>query len=250
MIEMNFRLLPLVLALLAQEAPAPLPSKGKGGTAGTFENERIKVGEQEREFRLVVPEGLDPAKPVPLVFAFHGKGDNKAFICRYSGFEELAAKNGFIAVFPAGLEKEWELRAVDDNQDLKFFDALFDHVTSKYNVDLRRVYLTGMSMGGYFSNLLASKRSERIAAIAPHSGGLGVLAVRGIKSKRKYAVMIVHGDADRIVKVEEGRTSRDAYTREGHVVEYVEVKGLGHVWARKEDITGRMWKFFMDNPLK
>jgi poly(3-hydroxybutyrate) depolymerase len=250
MTEMKLLLVTLVLALLAQEAPAPLPSKGKGGPAGTFENEKLKVGDQEREFRLVVPEGLDPAKPVPLVFAFHGKGDNKAFICRYSGFEELAGKNGFIAVFPQAVEKEWELRATDDNPDLKFFDALFDHITSKYNVDLRRVYLTGMSMGAYFSNLLASKRSERIAAIAPHSGGLGVLAFRGIKAKRKYAVMIVHGDADRIVKVEEGRTSRDAYKKEGHPVEYVEVPGLGHVWARKEDITARMWKFFMANPLK
>jgi polyhydroxybutyrate depolymerase len=250
MIEMHFRLLPLVLALLAQEAPAPLPSKGKGGPAGTFENEKLKVGDQEREFRLVVPEGLDPAKPVPLVFAFHGLGDNKAFICRYSGFEELALKNGFIAVFPAGLEKKWELRAVEDNKDLKFFDALFDHVTSRYNVDLRRVYLTGMSMGAYFSNLLASKRSERIAAIAPHSGGLGVLGFQGIKAKRKYGVFIVQGDADRIVKVEEGRTSRDAYKKEGHPVEYVEVQGMGHAWARKEDITARMWKFFLDNPMK
>ncbi len=250
MIEMHFRLLPLVLALLAQEAPAPLPSKGKGGPAGTFENEKLKVGDQEREFRLVVPEGLDPAKPVPLVFAFHGLGDSKSFICRYSGFEELALKNGFIAVFPAGLEKKWELRAVEDNKDLKFFDALFDHVTSKYNVDLRRVYLTGMSMGAYFSNLLASKRSEKIAAIAPHSGGLGVLGFQGIKAKRKYGVFIVQGDADRIVKVEEGRTSRDAYKKEGHPVEYVEVPGMGHVWARKEDITARMWKFFLDNPMK
>ena len=250
MIEMHFRLLLLVLALLAQEAPAPLPSKGKGGPAGTFENEKLKVGDQEREFRLVVPEGLDPAKPVPLVFAFHGLGDSKAFICRYSGFEELALKNGFIAVFPAGLEKKWELRAVEDNKDFKFFDALFEHVTSSYNVDLRRVYVTGMSMGAYFSNLLASKRSEKIAAIAPHSGGLGVLGFQGIKAKRKYGVFIVQGDADRIVKVEEGRTSRDAYKKEGHPVEYVEVQGMGHVWARKEDITARMWKFFMDNPMK
>ena len=62
--------------------------------------------------------------------------------------------------------------------------------------------------------------------------------------------MIVHGDADRIVKVEEGRTSRDAYQKEEHPLEYVEVKGLGHVWARDENITDRMWKFFLDHPLK
>jgi poly(3-hydroxybutyrate) depolymerase len=242
-------LVPLLLILCLQDASAPMPSKGKGGAAGAQECE-IKVGERVRLYRLVVPEGLDPAKPVPLLFAFHGLGDSKNFICLYSGFEELARKNGFIAAFPAGLEKRWELRPGDDNKDLLFFDALLDHLAAKYNVDLRRVYASGMSMGGYFSNLLAAKRSERIAAIAPHSGGMGVLASTGIRAKKKYAVFIVHGDADRIVKVEEGRTSRDLYKKEGHDAEYVEVQGLGHVWARKEDITYRMWKFFLDHPLK
>ena len=247
MTVMSLHLLPLVLALLVQD---PLPSNGKGGSTGTRENESIKVGDQARTFHLVVPEKLDPAKPAPLVFVFHGRGDSKDWIRRYSGLEELAPKQGFIAVFPAGLEKQWDLRTVDDNPDLKFFDALFEHLTTKYNVDLRRVYLTGMSMGGYFSNLVASKRSEKIAAIAPHSGGLGVLAVRGVKAAKKYAVMVIHGDADRIVKVDEGRTSRDAYAKEGHAVEYVEVKGMGHVWARREGITDRIWKFFIDHPMK
>ncbi len=249
MTAMMLRLIALALALLPQEAPAPQPSKGKGGAPGIHENE-LKVGEQVRKYRLVVPEGLDPAKPAPLLFAFHGLNDSKNFICHYSGFEKFALKTGFIAVFPAGLEKKWELRADDDNRDVLFFDALLEHVASKYNVDLRRVYLTGMSMGGYFSNLLASRRSEKIAAIAPHSGGLGALSVKGIRARRKYAVMIVHGDADRIVKVEEGRSSRDAYLKEEHPVEYVEVKGLGHLWARDENITGRMWKFFLDHPMK
>lgn len=242
-------ILPLLLALILQEAPAPNPSKGGGGATGTQENE-LKVGEQVRKYRLVVPDGLDPAKPVPLAFVFHGLNDSKNFICHYSGFEKLAAKHGFIAVFPAGLERRWELRIADDNADLLYFDALFEHLTSKYNVDLRRVYLAGMSMGAYFSNLLASKRSERIAAIAPHSGGIGVLAAKGIRAKKKYAVMIVHGDADRVVKVEEGRASRDAYQKEDHPVEYVEVKGLRHAWAADENITERMWKFFFDHPLK
>src|SRR5262245_39315292 len=195
---------PLILAILSQHAPEPLPSKGKGGDAGVLGGELV-VGTDARTFRLVVPDKLDPDKPVPLLFAFHGLGDDKDFIRHYSGFGDLAIKKGFIAVFPAGLEKKWEMRAIDDNRDLRFFDALFEHVTSRYNVDLRRVYATGMSMGGFFANLLASKRSDKIAAIAPHSGGLGALAVTGIKAGRKYPVMIVQGDADRIVKVEQGR---------------------------------------------
>lgn len=238
--------LPLILLLVGQE---PLPSKGKGGAAGASELE-VKVGERSREYRLVVPEGLDASKPVPLVLVFHGKGDRKDFIRRYSGFEDLAAKHGFIAAFPAGVDNEWEMRDVETNKDLQFFDALFEQITTRHNVDLRRVYATGMSMGGYFCNLLAARRSERIAAIAPHSGGLGALAFTGIRAKRKYAVMIIHGDADRIVKVEQGRSSRDAYLKDGHAVDYVEIKGMGHTWARGEDISDRIWKFFLDHPIK
>src|SRR6185503_13570321 len=98
---MMIRVAAVVLALCLQEAPAPLPSKGKGGAAGETENE-LKVGDKTRLYRLVVPEGLDPAKPVPLVFVFHGKGDSKNFISIYSGFEAFAKKTGFIAVFPGG----------------------------------------------------------------------------------------------------------------------------------------------------
>lgn len=246
---MNLLAIPVALFLLAQGAAAPRPSKGKGGKPGTFEKESLTVGGQAREFRLVVPPGTDGAKPLPLVFVFHGLGDSKENICRYSGFEALAPKKGFIAVFPDALNKRWNLKPADDNEDVKYFDALYEHVTTKYNVDLRRVYLTGMSMGGYISNCLASQRSDKVAAIAPHSGGLGVLAFTGVKAKRKYPAMVVHGDQDNVVKVEEGRKSKDVYTQEGHKVEYVEIAGLGHTWAVKETISEKIWKFFTDNPL-
>jgi len=245
----------LLLSLLvltsfqAQNAVAPRPSKGKGGKTGTFEKEQIKVGDQMREYRLVVPGGIDGSVPVALVFVFHGLGDSKENISRYSGFEALASKQKFIAVFPDALNKKWNIKPADDNEDVKFFDAVLDSVGGKYNVDLRRVYLSGMSMGGYFSNCLASQRSERVAAIAPHSGGLGMLAFTGVKAKRKYPAMVVHGDADTVVKVEEGRKSKEVYSKEGHPVEYVEIPGLGHTWAVKEQITDKIWKFFADHPL-
>ncbi|HLF94914.1 MAG TPA: PHB depolymerase family esterase [Planctomycetota bacterium] len=242
-------LLLLSVLLLPQAQVAPKPSKGKGGKIGTLAAETIKVGGQTRDFKLVAPKGADGEAAVPLVFVFHGLGDSKEGVSRYSGFEALAAKKGFIAVFPDALNKRWNIKPADDNEDVKYFDALYDHVTSKYNVDLRRVYFSGMSMGGYFSNCLASQRSEKVAAIAPHSGGLGVLAFTGVKAKRKYPAMVVHGDADNVVKVEEGRKSKEVYTKEGHKVEYVELAGLGHTWAFKENITDKMWKFFLDHPL-
>jgi polyhydroxybutyrate depolymerase len=239
----------LLVVLVPQGGAEPRPSKGKGGSTGTLAKETLKVGNQTREFRLVVPAKVDGAIAVPVVFVFHGLGDSKENIARYSGMESLASKKTFIAVFPDAIDKKWNLNPMGENEDFKYFDALFDHVSSRYNIDLRRVYLTGMSMGGYFSNVLASERSEKIAAIAPHSGGLGFLAVRGVRAKRKYPVMIIHGDQDNVVKVDEGRKSKDVYAKEGHPVEYVEIAGLGNVWAVKENISEKIWKFFSDHSL-
>lgn len=60
----------------------------------------------------------------------------------------------------------------------------------------------------------------------------------------------VHGNQDTIVPVAHSRAARDAYRSEGHEVEYVEVKGLGHSWAHGEKINERIWKFFESHPIR
>jgi predicted esterase len=103
-----------------------------------------------------------------------------------------------------------------------------------------------MSNGAYFINILASQRSETIAAIALHSGELPLLE---ISAQRKYPVMIIHGTEDKIVKVSEGRKMRDMYRKEGHEVIYVEISDLGHTWAwEKHNINQKIWDFFISHP--
>ena len=46
-----------------------------------------------------------------------------------------------------------------------------------------------------------------------------------------------------------GRENRDKYRKEGHTVEYMEVAGLGHLWATKADVNEAIWKFFAAHPL-
>ncbi|MGH7128196.1 MAG: alpha/beta hydrolase family esterase [Planctomycetaceae bacterium] len=224
------------------------PSHGEGGEAGTFPDEMIAVDGTTREYRLVVPESLPKDRAVPLVFVFHGFAvDSKDIISRYSGFSELAAKEGFIVVYPQGLQRRWRLEP-EGNIDLEFFDALYEQLTARYNIDVNRVYATGMSNGGFFSNLLAAKRSATIAAVAPHSAGLGYLA-NGIGAAHKRPVMIIHGTADRVVAVEQGRTARDLFVKEGHEVEYVELAGFHHFWAGHVDIAATIWEFFENHPM-
>jgi polyhydroxybutyrate depolymerase len=234
----------LAAVALAPAEPAT-PSGGAGGSPGLFPDERITVGGRERAYRLLVPD-RPAGEPRALVLAFHGfRVDSKDVMPTYSRLDALARAKGFILVYPNALEGRWRLRRAG-NEDLAFFDALLQRLERAYPVDRTRVYATGMSNGAYFVNVLAAERSEVLAAVAPHSGGLGVLA-RGIKARRKYPVMILHGAQDRIVPVAEGRRARDAYRREGHEVRYVEVPGLGHRWAgRNED----MWAFFQAHAMK
>jgi poly(3-hydroxybutyrate) depolymerase len=69
----------------------------------------------------------------------------------------------------------------------KLCAALSAAVTSRYNVDLRRVYLTGMSNGAFFRHLVASARPDSVAVIATHSGGLGFLAFKSRRIEQKHA---------------------------------------------------------------
>jgi poly(3-hydroxybutyrate) depolymerase len=105
-----------------------------------------------------------------------------------------------------------------------------------------------MSMGGYFSNFVAAHRADKIAAIAPHSGGLGAVAFAGVKAKHKYAVLVIHGDGDKVVPVREGRQSRDFYEKAGHPIVYEEIEGLGHRWATRQKINDKIWAFFVEHP--
>lgn len=242
--------IPTASAVEPRDAVEAKPSQGMGGKTGTLPNERIDVAGKSREYRLVVPREIDPQKPALLVFAFHGLLDSKNLMPLYSQLDKLAEKERFILVYPNGINRHWPLVLERAKDDFAFFDALYDHLTSQYNIDLNRVNLVGMSNGAYFSHLLASQRSEKIAAIAVHSGGLGVLEKRAPDVKRKYAVLVIHGDADPLVPVDEGRKTRDAYRKWGHEVEYLEVPDLRHFWAHKAGINEQIGKFFAAHPLK
>ncbi|MBI2194791.1 MAG: hypothetical protein HYU36_22650 [Planctomycetes bacterium] len=232
------------------ETVAPVPSGGQGGGAGTFPDERIEVKGRFRSFRLVSPRAVEGAKPLPLVFAFPGlKGDGRERMARYTGLDEIARKKGFLLAYLEALEGRWQLR-VEENEDLDYFDALYRRITGQYNVDLNRVYAVGMSDGAYFTNLLASQRSDKIAAIASHSGGLGILGVKGIHARKKYAVMVIHGSDDSVVSLEQARKARDAYKEEGHEVVQVEIPELGHRWGAVARISERIWNFFEAHALR
>jgi poly(3-hydroxybutyrate) depolymerase len=125
---------------------------------------------------------------------------------------------------------------------------LVNHLVRGMSLDPRRIYLTGMSNGGYFANVIASRRGRFVAGLGVHSGSAGVLALGRINSPRRFPVYISHGDADGILTVQNGRDQAALYRREDHPVLYEEVAGMGHVWANDVRAANeRMWRFWREN---
>ena len=199
----------------------------------------------------MAPNSVDNAKPTPLVVAFHGMLiDSKDVMPKYTKLSELATDKKFILVYPEAKGKMWGIAPDKVRADLAFFDALLAEVKKRYRIDPDRVYVLGMSNGGYFAHMVARERSKEIAAVASHSGSLGLQTLGGVKAERKFPVMIVHGDKDKILPVEWARENRDKYRKEKHEVKYVEVAGLGHEWATKDNINEQIWDFFAAHPRK
>lgn len=238
----------------ATPAPPPSADERTPRRAGAFAGAQIvqsaslHVGGSERTYRLALPQST--AGRQPLVFAFHGFGDNKDLMPTYSGLDELAARHGAIVVYPQSRPGAWPLVLDWAKPDFAFFDALIDELDKHYGIDRARIYATGMSNGAYFAHLLASQRSNVIAAIAPHSGGLGAVALIQTPMPRKYPVMIIHGATDGLVKVDEARKAKAYYESRGHSVRYVELPGHGHHWARGKGINEPIWRFFAEHPLR
>jgi len=231
----------------AAVAGEPVPP----GKHGTFAKESLTVGAAERNYRLVVPKSVELGKPAPLLVAFHGMGiDSKDFMPVYTKLNDLAAAKKFILVYPQSEGSAWGLHPDKIKADLAFFDALLTRLQKQYKIDADRIFTVGMSNGGYFSHLVGAERSKVVAAVASHSGPLGLQTLLGINAARKFPVFIVHGDADKLLPVEWARDNRDKYKKEGHEVKYVEVAGLGHAWATKQKINEQMWEFFEEHPKK
>jgi polyhydroxybutyrate depolymerase len=268
----------------AQSATAVQSSCNLPHTSGVAD-QQFMSGQQQRSYRLFVPPGYDGRAPLPLVLNLHGSGGTSAGQARTSGFEDVAAREGFAVASLQADGGRWNV-PIQDNRadDVAYVSDVIDHVASKMCIDLARVYATGFSGGGRMSSLLGCKLNSRIAAIAPVSGLRWPAPCAG----RPIPVLTFHGLADPqnpYAGKAEGRgaewlesvpdalagwaqyngcsldvilddpagplsTMRYANCRDATEVRMIRIDDLGHTWTRKEiDTTEAMWQFFKSHRL-
>lgn len=135
------------------------------GVAGADDRRRSRVNTPAGRTALVhLPEKLDPRAPVPLVFGFHGAGQEATVYARQSRLPELAERERFVAVFPIGEDAVWDTAG---ERDVAFVAELLDDLERSPCIDRGRVFATGLSNGGGMAARIGCSLARRFDAIAP-----------------------------------------------------------------------------------
>jgi polyhydroxybutyrate depolymerase len=220
---MRVRLFLGALALLGVFA------SGCANAAATDTSESIMVNGVQRTFVLHVPDGLTGR--APLILSFHGHGGDGKGQARLTGMSALSDRYGFIIAYPDGINRGWN----DGRQatrsgvdDVAFANALIDELERRYSVDPKRIYATGFSNGGVFSNYLACNQADRIAAIAPVSGSMPVQDAPYCHPQRAVPVLEISGTADPIMPFNGGSIVIGSRNR-GEVISFAQD---GALWGK------------------
>jgi len=140
----------------------------------------IKINGEKRSYLLHKPDNFDTQTEKSLIIALHGGTGSPKNIEDQSQLSVLSDSEGFLVCYPEGYKRTWNAggccgKAVKNNiDDVAFISALIDELITTYQVDSKRVYVTGMSNGGFMTYKLACELSNKIAAIAPVAATMNV----------------------------------------------------------------------------
>lgn len=205
----------------AVERPAPASSQVEQS-----EEMELRVTAQ-CNYLFYLPEGYEEdQRPWPLVLFLHGageRGDNLDRVRQWGPpkLVEEGKQFPFILVSPQCPERDWW---TGDFQTA-VLNGLLDAIIAQYRVDENRIYVTGLSMGGYGAWRLAAEYPERFAAVVPICGGGDPEEAPRMKDVPVWAF---HGGADKVVKPKESEAMVDALKACGSDVRLTIYPEVGH----------------------
>jgi len=193
-------------------------------------------------YRLFKPKDYDANKKYPLVIFFHGAGergdDNQRQVG--NGVEIFAraenqAKNPcfiFAPQCPAG--KQWvdvpwaddgEVQPAEPSEPMKLAIEAIDAIQKEFSIDADRLYVTGLSMGGFGTWDLITRFPDRFAAAVPICGGGDEKQAAKIA---KLPIWAFHGAIDNVVKPIRSRNMIQALREAGGQPGHTEYPSVGH----------------------
>lgn len=169
-------------------------------------NESIIVDHMRREFVTYLPNGIEDTAPV--IISLHGRLGTAIRQMTFADFRPIADRDKVIVVCPQGIERSWNdgrgtpanSRRVDD---VKFIDELITYIIDTYHADPSRIYVTGMSNGGFMTSRLACELQKRIAAVAVVAASMD--QDMGYQPAEPMPVMYIQGTKDPLVPFTGGK---------------------------------------------
>jgi poly(3-hydroxybutyrate) depolymerase len=257
-------------------------------------NRAVTAAALDRTYIVYLPPNVDPQKPIPLVFVHHGYTMSGQKMFDITGYPALADQEQIALAFPDGqggpdtFTAPWNVGPdvcsstngvppSASGDDFAMLDAIKADIELDQCIDSEHVFVTGFSMGGFFSHH-AGCMSDTIRAVAPHSGGSHALDECVTEHK---PIIIFHGQSDTLIPVscadptawiaKNGckSTSHDVAVKGGTCkyfdgcpvdgqVALCTFPGMGHCWAggvagsgvfacpTYADATAIEWQFFKD----
>jgi predicted peptidase len=198
-------------------------------------------------YHLYLPPDYNPAVDTtwPMIFFLHGageRGDNLELVKKHGPpklVESTPILQQFIVLSPQCPEGIWW-------NDTTLI-TLLDQIVETYRVDPERIYLTGLSMGGFGTWELASIYPDRFAAIAPICGGGVVHRVR--RSVRTIPTWVFHGLNDSTVLPEESAQLVEALQKAGGNVKYTTYPDAGHDSWTETYANPELYRWFLSHRL-
>lgn len=234
----------IVTCLAGWTASAQAQDDKKGMDPTSLYEPREFVGSNKipLKYRLLKPLDYKPGKKYPLVLFLHGageRGDDNLVTLKHGAKdfadpERRKAYPCYVVIPQCPNGKKWS--EVDWSQDtsklpekasdsLQSVKELLDEMIEIAGVDSNRVYITGLSMGGYGTWDALARYPGYFAAAVPICGGGDPATVSKFI---KVPIWCFHGDQDNAVKVTRSREMIDALKAAGANPKYTEYPGVGH----------------------
>jgi polyhydroxybutyrate depolymerase len=195
----------IFLFCLITGCSSPTPWAGEVTSAGQY---YIEIGHDgvTRGYQLHVPTGYNADSNVALHFDLHPWFGNAYVMEQMTSYRPYSDRDGFILVQPNGLSRSWNggpkccSPSNEENvDDVGFIRAIRDDLIARgLNIDIRKVYLDGMSNGGYLSNKIACEDSELVNGIAVVVGSMGYDSVLECQPSKPISVLMISGGDDSI----------------------------------------------------
>jgi len=181
-------------------------------------------------YLLYLPEGYEnsPEQSWPLLFFLHGSGDrgnNIQLLAKASPFMMVRENAALPFVIVAPLLKQGTF-------PIEYMDGVLDEARSTYRIDPKRIYLTGLSLGGEATYRFAIHQPDTFAAVAPLAAWLDASQVSSLERIKHLPVWAIHGIDDIIVPLAAARIPVDNLRDIGGNIQFSVLEDHDHdVWT-------------------